>query len=54
MVTRFGVENVRKEHKRLASLGADVGVLEGVDDVLGYFDFVDPDGNLLSFYSLLL
>lgn len=52
MTTRFGIESVRTEHGRLVSLGVDIGILEHVDGVLDYFDFVDPDGNLLSFYSL--
>ncbi len=52
VVTRFGIESVGKEHGRLASWGVDVGMLEHVDGILDYFGFVDPDGNVLSFYSL--
>jgi hypothetical protein len=35
----------------LASLGVLVGELQRVEDVIEYFNFHDPDGNLLSMYA---
>jgi hypothetical protein len=51
VVVRFGVEDAAAEHARLASLGVDVGELERVENVIEYFNFPDPDGNLLSMYA---
>lgn len=51
MVLRLGVADAAAEHRRLREGGIDVGDLEHVPDAVDYFDFHDPDGNLLSFYS---
>jgi predicted enzyme related to lactoylglutathione lyase len=50
-VTRFGVENAGQEQDRLLGLGLAVGPLEHVPGAVDYFDFTDPDGNVLSVYS---
>jgi predicted enzyme related to lactoylglutathione lyase len=49
---RFGVENAALEHARLSTLGVEVGELLHIPAVVDVFDFSDPDGNLLSVYSL--
>ncbi|HTF47979.1 MAG TPA: VOC family protein [Pseudonocardia sp.] len=53
VVTRFGVVDARAERDRIAALGVQVGPLEHVEGAVDYCDFVDPDGNVLSFYSEL-
>ncbi|NLS08484.1 VOC family protein [Nesterenkonia sp. MY13] len=53
VITRFGVEDAAAEHQRLINLGIDVGPLEHAPGAVNYFDFLDPDGNALSFYSEL-
>jgi predicted enzyme related to lactoylglutathione lyase len=52
ITVRFGVENAAAEHSRLSTLGVEVGELIHVPGVVDVFDFADPDGNLLSIYSL--
>jgi predicted enzyme related to lactoylglutathione lyase len=52
-VARFGVADAAAERDRLAGLGVEVGPLEHVPDAVDYFDFTDPDGNLLSCYAVL-
>jgi predicted enzyme related to lactoylglutathione lyase len=49
---RFGVEDAAAEHARLSTLGVEVGELLRIPGVVDVFDFSDPDGNLLSVYSL--
>jgi lactoylglutathione lyase len=51
VVTRFGVDDVRREHGRLEAMGVAVGPLEHVPGAVRYFDFTDPDGNVLSMYT---
>jgi catechol 2,3-dioxygenase-like lactoylglutathione lyase family enzyme len=51
VVVRFGIQDAAHEHARLASLGVLVGELQRVEDVIEYFNFHDPDGNLLSMYA---
>lgn len=51
VVTRFGVPDAGAEHVRLRGLGVDVSALEHVPEAVDYFDFADPDGNVLSIYS---
>lgn len=51
VVTRFGVADASRERERLAAMGVAVGPLEHVPDAVDYFDFTDPDGNVLSMYS---
>ncbi|WP_372698028.1 VOC family protein [Arthrobacter sp. JSM 101049] len=51
VVTRFGVGDAAVERERLISCGVEAGPLEHVPDGVDYFDFRDPDGNKLSFYS---
>ncbi|MFT4109471.1 VOC family protein [Propionicimonas sp.] len=45
------VPDVTSERSRLAALGVAVGDLAQVDNVLEYFDFVDPDGNRLALFT---
>jgi predicted enzyme related to lactoylglutathione lyase len=49
---RFGVDDVAAQHTRIAALGIDVGPVECVDGAVDWFDVRDPDGNVLSLYSL--
>jgi predicted enzyme related to lactoylglutathione lyase len=49
---RFGVDDVVAQHTRIAALGIDVGPVECVDGAVDWFDVRDPDGNVLSLYSL--
>jgi catechol 2,3-dioxygenase-like lactoylglutathione lyase family enzyme len=49
-VTRLGVRNVSQERERLAAIGVDVGPLEHIPGAVDYFNFADPDGNVLSMY----
>jgi len=53
VVVRFGVDDVRAQHARIGSLGIDVGPVECVDGAVDWFDVRDPDGNVLSLYSLV-
>jgi len=51
---RFDVADVAAEYARLAELDVKIELdeLVHVPDVIDFFVFSDPDGNLLSFYSL--
>jgi predicted enzyme related to lactoylglutathione lyase len=53
VIIRFGVDDAGRERQRLERLGVPVGPLEHVPGVVDYFDFTDPDGNVLSMYSEL-
>jgi predicted enzyme related to lactoylglutathione lyase len=53
VAVRFGVDDVAAQHARIAALGIDVGPVERVPGAVDWFDFHDPDGNLLSLYSLI-
>jgi len=48
---RFGVPDVSRERARLEAMGVVVGPLEHVPSAVDYFDFKDPDGNVLSLYT---
>ncbi len=50
-ILRIGVHDAAAERERLKSMGVTVGELENVDNVIEYFDFVDPDGNHLGVYA---
>ncbi|WIE64706.1 hypothetical protein DEI99_015955 [Curtobacterium sp. MCLR17_036] len=50
---RFGVDDVTAQHARIAALGIDVGPVACVDGAVAWFDARDPDGNVLSLYSLV-
>ncbi|RWZ51177.1 VOC family protein [Labedella phragmitis] len=52
ITVRFGVTDAAAEHSRLSTLGMEVGELIHVPGVVDVFDFADPDGNVLSVYSL--
>jgi predicted enzyme related to lactoylglutathione lyase len=52
VTVRFGVEDAAAEHARLSAAGVAVGELLHFPGVVDVFDFSDPDGNLLSAYSL--
>ncbi|WIB60020.1 hypothetical protein DEJ13_16520 [Curtobacterium sp. MCLR17_007] len=53
VVVRFGVDDVVAQRTRIAALGIDVGPVERVDGAVDWFDVHDPDGNVLSLYSLV-
>jgi predicted enzyme related to lactoylglutathione lyase len=53
VAVRFGVDDVAAQHARIAALGIDVGPVVHVPGAVETFDFRDPDGNLLSLYSLV-
>ncbi|MBT1543973.1 VOC family protein [Curtobacterium aurantiacum] len=50
---RFGVDDVAAEHARIGALGIDIGPVECVDGAVDWFDVRDPDGNVLSLFSLV-
>ncbi|WIA99949.1 MULTISPECIES: VOC family protein [unclassified Curtobacterium] len=50
---RFGIDDVRAQHDRIAALGIDVGPVGCVDGAVDWFDVRDPDGNVLSLFSLV-
>ncbi len=50
---RFGVDDVAAQHARIGALGIDVGPVECVAGAVDWFDVRDPDGNVLSLYSLI-
>jgi predicted enzyme related to lactoylglutathione lyase len=50
---RFGVDDVAAQHARIGALGIDVGPVECVDGAVDWFDVRDPDGNVLSLFSLV-
>ena len=52
-VIRFGITDAASEHARLEDLGVDVSPLVQVDPTVAFFDVADPDGNLLSFYTVM-
>ncbi|PZE28161.1 MULTISPECIES: VOC family protein [unclassified Curtobacterium] len=53
VAVRFGVDDVAAQHARIGALGIDVGPIARVPGAVEYFDFRDPDGNVLSLYSLI-
>ncbi|MFZ7087326.1 VOC family protein [Curtobacterium sp. RRHDQ10] len=53
VAVRFGVDDVAAQHARIGALGIDVGPVERIPGAVDWFDFRDPDGNLLSLYSLI-
>ena len=52
-VLRIGVPDLRAERRRLVGLGIAVGELVEIESVIAFCDFHDPDGNQLSFYTVL-
>lgn len=52
VIVRFGVDDVAAQHTRIGALGIDVGPIERVEGAVDWFDVRDPDGNVLSLYSL--
>jgi catechol 2,3-dioxygenase-like lactoylglutathione lyase family enzyme len=52
-VFRIGVPNVRAERRRLLDLGIEVDDLIEIDGLIAFCDFRDPDGNVLSVYTLV-
>jgi predicted enzyme related to lactoylglutathione lyase len=51
VVPSFGVAKAATERERLVALGLEVGPLEHVEGAVDYFEFADPDGNVLSVHS---
>lgn len=52
-VLRFGVEDLDAERERLRSLGVDVPAIEEIPGAVRIFEIADPDGNRLSFYTVI-
>ncbi|MEV7760318.1 VOC family protein [Curtobacterium flaccumfaciens] len=50
---RFGVDDVAAQHARIGALGIDIGPVECVDGAVDWCDVRDPDGNVLSLFSLV-
>jgi len=50
---RFGIDDVAAQHARIGALGIDIGPVECVDGAVNWFDVRDPDGNVLSLFSLV-
>lgn len=53
VIIRLGVAAAGGQRERLLTVGVTVGPLEHVPGAVDYFDFTDPDGNVLSMYSEL-
>jgi predicted enzyme related to lactoylglutathione lyase len=53
ITVRFGVDDVAAQHARIAALGIDVTDVEHVPGEVDSFDVRDPDGNVLTLYSLV-
>jgi predicted enzyme related to lactoylglutathione lyase len=51
--TPLGVADANRQRDRLEAIGVAVGPLEHVPGAVEYFDFTDPDGNVLSMYTEL-
>ena len=51
-ILRLEVSKIDQQHQRIQQLGVSATPIEVVPGVVSYFDFKDPDGNLLSFYQL--
>ncbi|MFT4124351.1 MAG: VOC family protein [Microbacteriaceae bacterium] len=49
---RFGIPDVAAQHARLQSMAVEVSPLMHVEGSVDFFDAMDPDGNVLGFYSL--
>ena len=49
---RVGAADAATEHARLTALGLELPAVEHVPGAVDYFDFTDPDGNVLGVYSL--
>jgi predicted enzyme related to lactoylglutathione lyase len=49
----IGVSDLEAERERLLALGIDVSPIEGIDGVIRFCDFRDPDGNELSLYQVV-
>ncbi|MDM4762812.1 hypothetical protein QT381_07310 [Galbitalea sp. SE-J8] len=49
---RFGIADVAAQHARLSALAVEVSPLVHVDGAVDFFDAMDPDGNVLGFYSI--
>jgi lactoylglutathione lyase len=52
-VFRIGVSDIEAERERLLALGVEVSQIDGIEGVIRFFDFQDPDGNDLSLYQVL-
>ncbi|MEL6559202.1 MAG: VOC family protein [Bacteroidota bacterium] len=51
-IMRLEVSAIEKAHKRVSGLTKSIQKVEYIENVVYYFDFTDPDGNLLSFYQI--
>ena len=52
-IIRFQMEDIEAAHELAKKLGSDVQDITTVEGVVSFFDFKDPDGNLLSFVQVL-
>jgi predicted enzyme related to lactoylglutathione lyase len=50
-VFRIGVPDIEATRDRLLGLGIEVGPIDGIEGVIRFCDFQDPDGNRLSLYQ---
>lgn len=51
-LVRFESDNIEASRTLAVSLGTEVGEVQTVPGVVSFFEFRDPFGNQLSFYSL--
>ena len=51
-ILRLEVDAIKEAHKRVSQLTTNIQGIEYIENVVYYFDFSDPDGNLLSFYQI--
>jgi catechol 2,3-dioxygenase-like lactoylglutathione lyase family enzyme len=49
----FESTDIEESHRLVTTLDVTVGEIETVPDMVSYFEFSDPFGNLLSFYQVL-
>ena len=47
------IDDIEATHQQLIAHGIEAGEINTVPDVVRYFEFSDPFGNLLSFHQLL-
>lgn len=52
LAVRFGVDDVVAEHQRLVDAGLAVEDIVRVEGTLEFFDFRDPDGHLITVYTV--
>jgi lactoylglutathione lyase len=53
-VFRIGVPDIEATRERLIGMGIEGGPIDGIEGVIRFCDFEDPDGNPLSLYQALI